>query len=203
MERLPAFYRVIEKYVVTSISCRINLADFERAHARAMEWALARNWEPDFASWKNPFFYTFRCLIDHFHGGREKMEALVPLTEKVEFIFDNQGEKAAILAAWDDYIALRDGAVRGYYGTHPRFEDDQDFLPLQAADLWAWWVREWYEHDQQSALPAKMEAFDFGGWRGKPRRVIWIHYTEDDILTVLQSLATINAEMARQITSPS
>lgn len=27
----------------------------------------------------------------------------------------------------------------------PRFEDDSEFIPLQAADFWAWWNSHWLD----------------------------------------------------------
>ena len=89
--------------------------------------------------------------MDHFHQqGREALQDLIPLTEKVDFYFDDQTEKSIILRGWDDFVAeMPDDEIKQYYGATPRFENDQDFLPLQAADLWAWWVREWYERGRE------------------------------------------------------
>ena len=39
LERVRLFYQVIEKYVISSISCRINLEAFENAFVRAESWA--------------------------------------------------------------------------------------------------------------------------------------------------------------------
>ena len=119
------------------------------------------------------------------------MEPVVPLTEKVDFIFDNQSEKASILSAWGDYIDARPDNIRNYYGATPRFEDDQTFLPLQSADLWAWQVREWYEEDA-SDYPTKMEAFDFGKWRGKERPCIAITFDEEAIFKSFEALVVEN-----------
>jgi len=33
--------------------------------------------------------------------------------------------------------------IRRLMGANPRFESDIDFLPLQAGDLFAWWIRRW------------------------------------------------------------
>lgn len=170
----------------------MNLADFARAKERAAAWTMSQGWSVDFGRWENPFVFLFRGLIDHFHTMREQIEPIVPLSETVDFIFDNQAEKSFILAAWDEYIDARTDDIRDYYGAAPRFEDDQKFLPLQAADLWAWWVREWYEEDADD-LPARMEAFDFGKWRGKERSSIAISFGEDAIFEALQGLAVVNA----------
>src|ERR1700688_2027339 len=50
-------------------------------------------------------------------------------------------------AAGDRYVSGRPANIKGVYGAAPRFEDDQQVLPLQAADFWAWWVRKWYDQN--------------------------------------------------------
>ena len=147
MARVETFYRVIEKYVAMSISCRMNMSDFAQAYERVQSFAMQMRWSIDFAKWQNPYYFLFRGLMDRFHDHREKIEAAIPLDEQVDFIFDDQSEKTFILTAWDEILALRPDRIQKYYGTTPRFENDQKFLPLQAADLWAWWVRDWYEED--------------------------------------------------------
>jgi hypothetical protein len=194
MIRVPAFYWIIEEHVLVSLSCRLNLADLAAAQWRVERWCDNQQWTNiDWGKWKNPYFVTFRCLMDRFHNARKQFEAIIPLTETVDFIFDNQTEKSFILAAWDDYIDARPDDIRDYYGAKPRFEDDQKFLPLQAADFWAWWVREWYEEDAD-ALPPRMEAFDFfGRWRGKKRPCIAISFDEQEIFEALKGIAFVNA----------
>jgi hypothetical protein len=196
MERVPAFYRVIEKHVDFSISCRINLADFARAHERAEIATRSLGWIVNFHHWKNPYFFTFRGLMDNFHLQKDFFERVIPLNEKVDFIFDNTTEKTSILAAWDDYLSNRFDEIRDDYGATPRFEDDQEFLPLQGADLWAWWVREWYE-EEASPLPAKMDAFDFGTWRGIRRPFVTFGFTEQGIFDGLMQSAIISSSSGR------
>ena len=50
-----------------------------------------------------------------------------------------------ILSTWDGYLQTKPQEVRDLFGATPRFEDYREFLPLQAADLWAWWIRKWHE----------------------------------------------------------
>jgi phytoene/squalene synthetase len=85
-------------------------------------------------------------LVDEFHLQRQNFRSIDP-DQKVDFIFDNLTDKKPILEAWDEYIGRAQDHVKDRFGATPRFENDQEFLPLQAADLWAWWVREWYEED--------------------------------------------------------
>jgi hypothetical protein len=197
MARVPAFYALIEKYVTLSVSCRMNLVDFAHARERVETIASRLNITINLSRWNNPYFVVFRILMDGFHARREVVKSSIPLDEQVAFYFDNQGEKSFILAAWDEYIAERDDEIRGYYGTTPRFENDQKFLPLQAADLWAWWVREWYEEDSDP-LPDKMKAFDFGKWRGKKRPCVAFSCEEDHIVDTFQRMTFANVAYAQQ-----
>jgi hypothetical protein len=183
IERTEPFYRLIEKYAVASIAYRMSLEDFARAIERVQSPAgILAQLGMSFALFRfeNPFFFMFRCLMDDFHKkGREAVKHVIPLSETVDFIFDDQSEKSYILAGWDDFVSEMPEEERQYYGATPRFENDQDFLPLQAADLWAWWVREWYEEDAFHP-PDKMLALDFGKWRGKNRFMYVYALTEDD-----------------------
>jgi hypothetical protein len=65
------------------------------------------------------------------------------IEEPIDFIFDNQNEKTAILNGWDLYRASAPERIHKLLGAMPRFEDDEQFLPLQAADMLAWWCRKW------------------------------------------------------------
>ena len=141
IERTQVFYNLLEKYVVSSISCRMNLDDFARAKERLHEISAQMRWSVKLGVFENPYFVTFRILLLKFHEEREKFSSKIPLDKKVDFIFDERTEKTAILAAWDDTLEMFEESARSHFGAASRFENDQEFLPLQAADLWAWWVR--------------------------------------------------------------
>jgi hypothetical protein len=83
--------------------------------------------------------------------------------------------------------SLTDEGVRHPYGDVPRFGNDQEYLALQAADLWAWWVREWYEEDAIDT-PDKMRKLDFGTWQGKKRPVLIFSINEDHMVDMFQQL---------------
>jgi Protein of unknown function (DUF3800) len=143
----------------------------------------------------------FRGLVDGFHLERERIQSEIPLNETVDFIFDDQTEKSFIMSAWNEYLAARPDDIRDYYGATPRFENDQKFLPLQAADLWAWWVRRWYEEDAIT-VPDKMRAFDFGKWRGKRRPVLAFSYSEERLGLERSGAASGFGECARKAAGP-
>jgi hypothetical protein len=117
-----------------------------------------------------------------FHNHRGKLDQFIPSGTKVNFIFDEQSEKRKILSAWEEYISRREEEVRRLYGERPRFEDDTEFLPLQAADFWAWWIRRWYV---KSVDPEeRIQSLDFGIWQAKRKDLPRIHisFNEDQIV---------------------
>jgi hypothetical protein len=181
LEQVPAFYAVIEKYDLIRLSCQFDLTELERAKQRIK----VENLRIDWGYVDNPYSFAFRCLMDMFHSNRQLMDALFPAGEKIDFIYDKRGENKAIAAMWDSYIKKRPDEVREYYGAQPRFEDDEEFMPIQAADFWAWWVRKWY----QAGTPEKIQTEDFGGWKAsKKPKGIAISFTEDKVVEALISI---------------
>jgi hypothetical protein len=162
MAHIPAFYRVIERHVLASVSAKINVADLRRVQARILIPGLDIDW----GTYANPYFVTFRCLMDMFHIHRHKMTELLPAEQKIDFYFDNQSDKKAIIEMWENYIKERSEEVRKFYGAAPSFREDEEFLPLQAADFWAWWVRKWY----QDGIPEKILNWDFDAFEPTRKR---------------------------------
>jgi hypothetical protein len=186
--RSELFHRVIEKYELLPISCRMNMEDFAQARKRIEAFAIQMNWSLHLHPWSNPYFCVFHALVDNFYKLRPEIEHLIPLKEtSVNFIFDQQSEEA-LLPLWNDHLAARPEKELPYYGAKPRFENDQEFLALQAADFWAWWVRKWYEEDAFE-YPKKMKSMNFGLWQGKPRKMIALSMHEDGLFNMLQKVA--------------
>jgi hypothetical protein len=180
MERVPAFYWLIEKYAVMSLSCRINIQELERARKRIYVPATF----VDMGFWKNPYLTCSRALLDMFHTRRSAIKHAIPEDQPVNFIFDEQMEKKVIWEAWDRYMNSRKPEIRRLYGKIPRFENDQEFLPLQSADLWAWWIRKWSESGN---IKEKMTTLDFGKWSGAPSKRTLIHTSlnEDQLVEAM------------------
>jgi Protein of unknown function (DUF3800) len=168
------FYRAIEEYDLIAISFKITMGDLKRAQDRVSIEGMNIEWNYV----NNPYTFAMRSLMDLFHANRDKLNMAFPAGETIDFIFDNRSEKKAIMEAWDRYLENKPDDVRKHFGAHPRFEDDLDFLPLQAADLWAWWVRKWYA----DGTPEKIAERDFGFWKPMiPAKQINMSMSEDDI----------------------
>lgn len=194
MEEVMFFYRVIERHVPVYLSCRINLAELERARARIYVPGAILLWE----AYADAYYVAYRCLMDKFHLERRLMTQVLPADEPVDFYFDNHGSKVHVRKAWDDYLATRPDDIRPLYGIEPHFENDREFLPLQAADLWAWWVRKWCDDNE----PERIGAHDFGPFQRtpeNPRLTIDIVFAEDQLLVTFERMARENAKPGAEV----
>jgi hypothetical protein len=90
---------------------------------------------------RNPYFIAFNSLISLYVGHARKINMQEPL----ELIFDDQSDKVHILNAWDRYTNNMPKRFRPFILGAPAFKADSRFLPLQAADLIAYWKRCEYE----------------------------------------------------------
>ena len=112
----------------------MNLGDFKRAHDRLQRLTMQFNWSVSPGPWKHPYVFAYSSLVDGFYERRPQFQDRFPLDSRVDFIFDKQGEEK-LLAPWNEHVAARPEEHQKHYGEKPKFEDDQEFLPLQAADF--------------------------------------------------------------------
>jgi hypothetical protein len=181
INRVPPFYHTIENHVIMSISIKIDLGDFARAKQRIWSDNAHIVWGPE----HEPYWFACSMLLLQFHRSRYEQQLLadwLPLDKKVDFYFDNRSGSGTLLDSWEESVAEEPEEFRELYGARPRFEDDEEFLPLQAADFWAWWVREGYETDQLE----KYIKGDFGTWT-ETRHVhnVLLTMSEDAIVETL------------------
>lgn len=162
MERVAPFYRLIENHVSMSISAWFRLSDVNRAIRRL--YVPGRPLQ--FGKSLKNFHMAFRGLLEILEANLDQVKPHTDLEFPIDFYFDEQSEKKEILRGWDEYIDNRHDGFRDFIGVAPKFEDDTLFLPLQAADLWAWWVREWHI----AGTPEQMERPDFGPFSANRER---------------------------------
>jgi hypothetical protein len=177
IDKVPPFYRVIEDHVIMSVSLKINLDDFARAKSRIWSDNTYIVWGPP----SDPHWFAAAMLLSKFHRVRyedQKMVDWLPPDKKVDFYFDNRSGSGVLLDFWDEFLDSEPKEIRELYGAQPRFENDEEFPPLQAADFWAWWVREGYE----SGKLENYTAGDFGAWKETRHvRHALLAMSEDDI----------------------
>lgn len=184
IDKVPLFFRVIEDHVIGFLSASINTHDLKRAIARVH---ISPNVEINWRKYDKPWFVAFRVLMDKFHEERASLNRILGEDEKIDFYFDDGVDKKTVIETWDDYLKSRPDEIKKFYGSTPSFRDDEKFLPLQAADFWAWWVRKW---TIEGVIDARLADFDFGSfrptWRKFPLRAHITLGGEDEIVGLLK-----------------
>ena len=141
MADVPIFYRVIEKHVQSGVSVAFQLDHLSSALSR-----ITLNGAPiDWGLWRNPYIFAVRALTDFLNRLRDEIpSAVINQFDGIDFYFDERKfEKTVIIPGWEEIKKGMPPEMVKLYGATPKFEKDEDYLPLQAADLWAWWVRRW------------------------------------------------------------
>ena len=92
---------------------------------------------------ENPYYFANKAIINVTAQHQREFG----LTDPIDFIFDDQSEKTKIRDAWKFYVNGRiTSDVRALTGAEPVFLNGIDHPALQAADLYAWWLRKaWNE----------------------------------------------------------
>jgi hypothetical protein len=177
LERAEIFYRIIERYVTVAISCTVDKHDLVKVIREVPRPAKI----VDIDKLENAYYPAFNGIFTCLPYYQEHMG----INEPIDFIFDDQSEKANLVKAWDLLKAKADPSVRRFMGASPRFEKDEDFLPLQAADLYAWWVRRW-EAEGLYDVPNNNPQFS---WERRKKMVCAeIRYREDELREELEEI---------------
>lgn len=155
MERVAAFYRLIEKHVSFSLSVWLRASETERAIAALhTDGLLVQNNS-------RPFDLLYMGIMHMLAHNFDMIASHTGLTRPVDFYFDQQSEKGVVFSTWEQFREASGEDVRALIKSPPHFEDDTEFLPLQSADLWAWWVREWHI----AGTPEQLHMPDFGSFK--------------------------------------
>jgi hypothetical protein len=137
MEIAAWFYRLIEESKITAaLSCAIHTGELVEAIREFPFPTEIKNVEV----LENPYFFAFKAITDIL---AQKQQAL-GIDEPVDFIFDDQSEKTKLAGIWDLIKLSSAPEYRKNMGDEPIFRNDEKVMPLQAADLYAWWIRKWY-----------------------------------------------------------
>lgn len=133
-EHMPWFYGVIKDHVQGVITVAIPIEPLERV--------FAESGLKNYVSLKNPYFWAIRGIVNW----TARYQSQWGSTSPIDFIFDERKEKKIVRQVWNFYKENIPTEVQQLTGREPQFEDDQQILPLQAADMWAWWCRkQWME----------------------------------------------------------
>jgi hypothetical protein len=134
-DRLVTFCRIIQRHAIQRVHASIKHADFAK-YIRTLPTPIRRSIS------NHPYYLLFHNLMLTVAAVRMSFGQ----QGKVDFIFDEQGSLGEdAVHYWNHFIL---SAMRGtrtdftpYLGKRPKFEDEKEFLTLQAADLYAWQLR--------------------------------------------------------------
>jgi hypothetical protein len=177
IEDVAYFYRAIEEFAELAISVVFDISHLENALRRITVPGLRINW----AGWKNPYLVGFRTLTDVINRRRNELSPALSLYDKIDFYFDERVEKLRVIWAWDRIAAKLPPEDAILYSKTPRFENDEEYLPLQAADFWAWWVRRWARN---GSSPDPSDGFPWSFDAKKPARLM-ITFDEEEFIEYL------------------
>jgi hypothetical protein len=133
-ERAGWFVNVIDRHAAAFVAVAVDIPEFHRV--------LDELNFPTFKTW-NPYVFAHRALLD----ATIQYQHELGITEPVDFIFDEFSQEEFIRQGWKIFSATVRPEFRERIGREPRFESDDEFLPLQAADMLAWHARQhWLKH---------------------------------------------------------
>lgn len=164
MERAMFHYQIIERAPVYGIACAIPV--------RPLQKVVDELQVPP--SYSNPYLLAWRAILTLGIEGAK----ILGLIDPIEFIFDDQTEKVHIIRSWQEFDdtmpMITCGRIRGRPSL---FENDEKILPLQAADMLAWWARKQYLFDKLN-----MKALFPDEWtRGKDPHLLFAEMAEEQI----------------------
>lgn len=123
-DRVRRFHRIHAEYVQAAIVLSVPLLEYREIFGKTDRIS-------------NPYVFLLFDLIKTYKRHCHK----IGLNQEIEFVFDEQmGADRLVLDAWE-FLSSHAPAVREFVGGRPKFEDDEKVLPLQSADMLAWWVR--------------------------------------------------------------
>lgn len=142
-DRIPYFLRIIEDYVMCAISVTVRKSDMQLALDKTLVIGHSGEvMEVEGPRAVNPYALAFsvflQCVAENRNGWLSDSSS--DTAGKFDLMFDYRLEKRKIISSWDSFLE-NNPQLEGVFNSHPRFEDDTEFLPIQAADLLAWCVR--------------------------------------------------------------
>ncbi len=170
MEDVPPFFEIISRHVIGAISIVIYEDDLERAKSRIWSDNVDILFSPDSGGRNVAKKYMIHQLYHLMNdpsilayglkNPARFRDALAANRDRIDLYFDT--DSSDDWAEW--WEAVQKGVDEDVRGTRPpQFVDDEDYLPLQAADFWSWWTRYGHENDKY----VEIAQGDFGAWQVK------------------------------------
>ncbi len=132
-ERIALFFSLIEKYATVGITSAVPTEIYNAVFRKH----ISKEWK----HLKHPYYMLFFGIVHSISIHFER----IGHTDPIDFIFDSQPDQTKrIMEAWDYLRVAGDPKLRHLVANPPIFRDDRTTLPLQAADLHAWWMHRVY-----------------------------------------------------------
>jgi hypothetical protein len=143
-KKVTEFVKIIKTYAQMRVSCSLRRDDYKQT--------IKKGWFPSRID--HPYFVCFWRLIIATVTYAHRSRWNAPL----DFIFDEQGAMGSETVKWYPYIKkVAPEPHKPYFGSPPIFRDDKIFLPLQAADLYAWSIRRRLRESKILHMPLRDE----------------------------------------------
>jgi hypothetical protein len=133
-EQSELFYRVIERHVTAHISCTIKLDDLTNAFRR-FSWP---QWLDNQDILLSEYYNAFEAIVK----GLAIEQGRLGMNEPIDMIFDENTNKGKCMRAWHILKHRGHPDIVRMLGVRPTFMDSIKTMPLQAADMLAYWLRE-------------------------------------------------------------
>jgi hypothetical protein len=108
---------------------------------------------------KDPYFLCWKGIVSTITHNRIESGNQNP----IELLFDHQNsQEGEILKGWSEFKKIATPEQIEQVGGIPLFGNSKNILPLQAADIYAWWVRKWYiESISDAEFESKIDSQPF------------------------------------------
>lgn len=159
--RVCEFVKIIQKHAMLRVSCSMRRDDYRELFGDRFFRAGSA-----LRKINHPYFFCFWALI---HGIID-FQRQNGWDTSIDFIFDEQGGMGTETVRWHPiFKKTAPPHLQSYFGSPPIFRDDKEFLPLQAADLYAWSIRRHARENKILFMPLREELKALASMRGMDR----------------------------------
>lgn len=182
-ERCGEFNRVIENHVIAGVSYTISVGQLRKLVAETFPGMRTKL--------EDPYHHALTGIVRAIGDERHQFGIDGP----VDFIFDEARQKGKVLAAWSGFqksLRISHPEAAKFVSSTPIFRDDETTMPLQAADLIAWWIREW----QKNGIAYTSQEFAFPWPTNRRVDILCVAPTEDDVRSNLEQVKALYKKKA-------
>lgn len=190
-EYLSEMRQTIHDHISFGFAIAMRPSEFKSATKRVLGWEKGKPRPLAGDLIRRYYLYLFDAFLDTFAhrvaNASPPFDRINNDTDRVMFFFDQNKNEGIIAAAWEDFKNSR--IIPTPLSLRPIFEDDKDFLPLQAADFFAYWLRRRItEFGSMAAVPEGGRIFPFGDDAQKVMRYYVVQHDEEEIVSRLMSV---------------